>query len=222
MKIYLDTSNIEEIRDATLTGLIDGVTTNPSLIAKEGRDFNEVLNEIVSIMDTMGKDYTLSAEVTNTDSSDEMINQGRELSKINQHILVKVPLTKEGLKAVRVLSNEEIRCNVTLCFSSTQALLAAKAGAWCVSPFIGRLDDQGENGLHLIHEIREIFDRYKFETRILAASIRSVDHVSNCAKIGSDMITIPYKIFNQTYKHSLTDIGLEKFAKDWNDYKNKQ
>lgn len=218
MKIYLDTGNINEIKDAAETGLIDGVTTNPTLIAKEGRDFKTVLKEIIKILNLTNNNYTISAEVTDLKNHNSMIKQARELAKLDKHILVKIPLTKEGLKAVKILAEEEIRCNVTLCFSANQALLAAKAGAWCVSPFIGRLDDTGENGLNLIREIKEIYDNYKIETRILAASIRSPEHVLNCARIGAEIATIPYKTFEQLYNHPLTDVGLKKFNDDWNSY----
>ena len=218
MKIYLDTGNVEEIKEAASTGLIDGVTTNPSLIAKEGRDFKTELKEIVSILKKTGKDFTVSAEVTDTASAQSMVKQGRELSKLDKHVLVKVPLTKEGLKAVNTLSSEGIRCNVTLCFSANQALLAAKAGAWCVSPFEGRIDDSGHDGSQLIYQIRTLYDNYNFKTQILAASIRSANHVLECGQIGADIVTIPNKVFNQLFTHPLTDVGIKKFETDWKLY----
>lgn len=220
MEIYLDTGNVDEIRDCIQTGLVSGITTNPSLIAKEGREFREVLHEIIQIFNEQELDFTLSAEVTNLESTQSMINQGRELAQIDKHILVKIPLTKEGLQAVRVLSHEHIRCNVTLCFSSSQALLAAKAGAWCVSPFIGRVEDEGYNGIELLSEIKAVFDNYNIETKILAASVRSVEHVHKSMLLGIDMVTIPKKVFDKMYYNPLTDIGIEKFTKDWEEYKN--
>ncbi len=218
MKLYLDTGNIDEIRQAAKSGLVDGVTTNPTLIAKEGKDFKLTLKEITKILNKHSYGYTLSAEVTNTKDAQEIIKEARELSKINPHILVKIPLTKEGIEAVSTLSREEIRCNVTLCFSANQAILAAKAGAWCVSPFIGRIDDEGYNGMDVIRDIRQIFDNYKFETKILAASIRNAHDITQCAKAGVDIVTIPYKLYNLMYYNPLTDIGLEKFEKDWLEY----
>ena len=222
MKIYLDTGNIEEIREVAQLGLLDGVTTNPTLIAREGKKFREVIDEIVEIMkENCSGEFTVSAEVTNLKNAESMIDEARELTKIDEHILVKVPLTEQGLKAVSVLSKEGIKCNVTLCFSANQALLAAKAGAWCVSPFIGRLDDIGEDGAHLIHEIRTIFDKFNIKTKILSASIRSVEHVKNCAIIGSDIITMPHKIYKRMYAHNLTEKGLKSFENDWKAYKEK-
>ena len=219
MKIYLDTGNIEEIKEAVKTGLIDGVTTNPSLIAKEGKDFESSLKEIITILKEYKYDFTVSAEVTDTKNADSMIKQGRELSKIDSHILVKVPLTVEGLKAVGKLSEEGVNCNVTLCFSLNQALLAAKAGAWCVSPFIGRLEDEGHDGEELLRDMRKVYDNYGFKTKILGASIRSCEHVFEASKIGVDIVTIPYSIFKKLFYNPLTDIGLEKFAQDWDTYK---
>jgi len=219
MKIYLDTGNIDEIIEASNSEILDGVTTNPTLIAKEGRDFNTEIKEIIKILrKNCSDDFTVSAEVTNLENSETIVKQARVLSKIDKHILVKVPLTFEGLKAVKLLSKEKIRCNVTLCFSANQALLAAKAGAWCVSPFVGRVDDTGHDGMELIEEIRLVFDNYKFTTRILAASIRSPEHILECAKIGADIVTTPYSIFKKLYLNPLTDIGLENFSKDWNEY----
>ena len=222
MKIYLDTGNIEEIKEVAELGLLDGVTTNPTLIAKEGKEFKTVIYEIVEILKKNCRDeFTVSAEVTNLESAESMVDEARELVKIDEHLLIKVPLTSQGLKAVNILSKENIRCNVTLCFSANQALLAAKAGAWCVSPFLGRLDDIGEDGAHLIHEIRTIFDKFNMDTNILSASIRSENHVKNCAIIGSDIITMPYKVYMNMYEHSLTNKGLDSFEKDWKEYKQK-
>lgn len=221
MKIYLDTGNIDEIKKAAESGLLEGVTTNPSLIAKEGKDFKKLIKDIAAILKVHRSDFTLSAEVTKLDSAEDMIEQGRELSKLDKHIIVKIPLTFEGLKAVNILAAEEIKCNVTLCFSTNQALLAAKAGAWCVSPFIGRVDDEGMSGIQLIRDIREVYDNYGFETKILAASIRSTEHVFECTKAKADIITMPYEIFQKMYYSPLTDIGLEKFKKDWEKYEKK-
>ncbi len=219
MKIYLDTGNVEEIREGIATRLLDGVTTNPTLIAKEGRDFKTEIKEIVSLFKKTGNDnFTVSAEVTSTDSAERMVEQGRKLAKMDKHILVKVPLTVEGLKAVSIMASESIRCNVTLCFSPNQALLAAKAGAWCVSPFVGRVDDEGWDGLELVRDIRALFDRYGFKTNILAASIRSSSHVTECSQIGADIATMPYKVFQKLYYNPLTDKGMAQFEKDWNAY----
>ncbi len=218
MKIYLDTSNLEEIKKAAESKLIDGVTTNPTLISKESAEFIPQIREIIKILKSNCDIYTISVEVTDTDSTESMVAQARKYAKINPHIIIKIPLTFDGLKAVKILSDEEIRCNVTLCFSANQALLAAKAGAWCVSPFIGRIDDEGWDGAELVKEIRQIYDNYKYETLILAASIRSPEHVHQCAKIGADIVTMPYKIFEKLYYNPLTENGLEKFAKDWKEY----
>lgn len=221
MKLYLDTGNVDEIKEIAKSGLLNGVTTNPTLIAKEGKDFKKVIKDIIKILTKYCDSFTLSAEVTDLKSAESMIEQGRELAKINKHILVKIPLTQDGLEAVSVLSKEEIKCNVTLCFSANQALLAAKAGAWCVSPFLGRLDDEGQSGVELVADIKQIYQIYGFKTKVLAASIRSTSHVFECAKLGCDIATIPTKIFKQLYHNPLTDIGLEKFEKDWNDYQKK-
>ena len=217
MKIYLDTGNIEEIKKAAESGILEGVTTNPSLIAREGKDFKKLIKEITQILKIYRNDFTVSAEVL-SETCDEMIEEARELAKIDKHVLVKIPLTFEGLKAVNILSGEEIRCNVTLCFSVNQALLAAKAGAYCVSPFIGRLDDQGTSGISVVEDIRQVYDNYNFETKILAASIRSTEHVFECAKARVDIITMPYDVFEKLYHNPLTDIGLDKFKKDWDKY----
>lgn len=215
MKIYIDSGNIDEIKQASQTKLIDGVTTNPSLLAKEGKDAQEVFDNLLDIIRPLGNEVTLSAEVTDVNSVDGMILQGREFAAMDERILVKVPLTQKGLQAVKQLSDEGIRCNVTLCFSANQALLAAKAGAWCVSPFLGRVDDEGYDGVQLIAEIKQVFDNYGFETKILAASIRSTAHVSQVAQIGADMATIPFNIFEKMYYNPLTEKGVESFNKDW-------
>lgn len=209
MKIFLDTANVGEIREAMSWGVLDGVTTNPSLVAKENRDFKTLLLEICSIVNG-----PVSAEVVAT-TADEMIMEGRFLSRLNENIVVKIPLLVEGLKAVKVLSQEGIRVNVTLCFSSSQALLAAKAGATYISPFVGRLDDISHQGMEIIKEIRTIFDRHHLPTQILAASLRHPLHVVEAAKLGSDAATLPFKVLEQMVKHPLTDLGLERFLKDW-------
>ncbi len=209
MKFFLDTGNVNEIREAASLGVVDGVTTNPSLIAKEGRDFHEVLREIVSIVNG-----PISAEVTST-NHEEMLDQGRELAKLHPNIVIKVPLTKEGLQTCRRLRQEEIRVNVTLCFSASQALLAAKADATYVSPFVGRLDDISEDGMELIRQIRVIYDNYDFATQILVASIRHPMHVVESALAGADVATMPLKVVYQLLRHPLTDIGQEKFLADW-------
>jgi len=213
MKIFIDTANVEEIRKAAELGVLDGVTTNPSLIAKEGRDLKEVINEICSIVEG-----PISAEVISL-KSDEMIREGRELSKLHKNIVVKIPMCEEGLKAVNILSKEGIRTNVTLIFSAQQALLAAKAGASFVSPFLGRLDDTGNGGNQVIEDIAGIFDYYGFSTEIISASIRTPMHVLDSAKAGAHIATIPYKVIVQMTKHPLTDIGIEKFLEDYNNMK---
>jgi len=209
MKLFIDTANVDEIREVNEWGVISGVTTNPSLIAKEGRDFKEVIHEIASIVDG-----PISAEVISLDK-DGMIKEARELSKIHPNIVIKIPMTKEGLKAVKVLSEEGIKTNVTLIFSANQALLAARAGATYVSPFLGRLDDIGNEGMNIIYDIVQIFDIYGIETEVIAASIRHPIHVIDAAKAGAHIATIPYKVFNQMVEHPLTDIGIKKFLKDW-------
>lgn len=211
MKIFLDTANTEEIRKFLDIGLVDGVTTNPSLIAESGRDFFEVIKEITDMV--IGP---VSAEVIATDCQG-MLTEARKLSKISKHVTIKVPLTFEGLKACHILSAEGIMVNVTLCFSATQGLLAAKAGATFVSPFIGRLDDIGQDGMNLIEEICGIFYEYpNITTQVLVASVRHQAHVLQAAKLGADVITMPPKILDQMLKHPLTDIGLDKFLNDWN------
>lgn len=209
MKFFIDTANIDEIREVASLGILDGVTTNPSLVAKEGRDFHQVLREIVSLVDG-----PISAEVTAMDR-DGMLRQGRELAKIHPNIVIKVPLTKEGLQACKVLRTEGTGVNVTLCFSASQALLAAKVDATFISPFVGRLDDVSHEGMDLIRQIRAIYDNYGFATQILAASIRHPLHVVESALAGADVATIPYKVLMQLYDHPLTDAGIERFLADW-------
>ena len=215
MKFFLDTANVQEIREAASLGVLDGVTTNPSLVAKEGREFHAVLREIVSLVDG-----PISAEVTATDR-DGMLDEGHELARIHPNIVIKVPLTKDGLQACKVLRGEDIRVNVTLCFSPSQALLAAKAGASYISPFVGRLDDVSHDGMDLIRQIRAIYDNYGYETEILAASLRHPLHVVQCALAGADVGTMPYKVVMQLIQHPLTDAGLEKFLADWSKAKAK-
>lgn len=209
MKIFLDTANVGEIREAASFGVLDGITTNPSLVAKEGKDFKDLLKEICSIVHG-----PVSAEVVATDASG-MMREGRELAKLADNIIVKIPLIGEGLKAVKCLKAEDIRTNVTLCFSPNQALLAAKAGAYIVSPFVGRLDDISTSGMDLIRQILTIYRNYGFETQVLVASIRHPIHVVEAATMGAHIGTMPYKVFEQLVKHPLTDIGLEKFLSDW-------
>jgi len=209
MKFFIDTANIDEIKHAWELGIIDGVTTNPSLILKSGRNLTETLIEISNIVDDC-----ISGEVISLDSKG-MIEEAFELMKISPKIVIKVPMTKEGLKAVKVLSAKGIRTNVTLIFSANQALLAAKAGATYVSPFLGRLDDISQESLILIEDIKQIYDNYGITTQIICASIRSPLHVVNCAKIGADVATIPYKILMDMFNHPLTDIGIEKFLQDY-------
>lgn len=210
MKIFIDTANVEEIRKAAELGVIDGATTNPSLIAKEGRDLKEVIEEICGIVDG-----PISAEVMSLEATG-MVKEGRELAKIHKNIVIKIPMCAEGLKAVNVLSKEGIKTNVTLIFSAQQALLAAKAGASFVSPFVGRLDDIGNGGLQIIEDIAQIFDYYGIDTEIISASIRTPMHVLDCAKAGSHIATIPYNVIVQMIKHPLTDAGIEKFVADYN------
>ena len=208
MKIFLDTADVAEIREYAATGLVDGVTTNPSLAAKTGRDYGESLKEICSIVSG-----SVSAEVLATDF-DGMMKEGKAISKVAKNITIKVPLTWDGLSACRALSGEGLKVNVTLCFSPVQAMMAAKAGATYISPFLGRLDDIGEDGMALIREIRAVYDNYEFHTNILAASIRSVYHVRDSAFAGADVATIPGKIFKQLLDHPLTDKGLKAFLAD--------
>ena len=209
MKLFLDTANVEYIKEANDMGVICGVTTNPSLIAKEGRDFKEVIKEITSIVDG-----PISGEVISEDA-ENMIKEGRDIAKIHKNMIVKIPMTQEGLKAVKVLSAEGVKTNVTLIFSANQALLAANAGATYVSPFLGRLDDISMEGMELVKTIAEIFEIHDIKTEIIAASIRNPIHVIEAAKAGADIATVPYNIIMQMIKHPLTDQGLEKFKADW-------
>ena len=209
MKFFLDTANVKEIQEAASLGLLDGVTTNPSLVAKEGRSFKEMLIEICNIVDG-----PVSAEVVSLEA-DAMVKEGKELAKIHKNIVVKVPLIAEGLKATKRMAAEGIKVNVTLCFSPTQALLAAKAGAWCVSPFIGRLDDISSNGMELIRQILTIYRNYDYKTQVLVASVRHPQHVVEAALAGGHICTMPFTIFQQMVKHPLTDSGLKKFLADW-------
>ena len=210
MKFFIDTANIEEIKKANDLGLLDGVTTNPSLVAKEGREFIGLIKEICAIVNG-----PVNAEVVSTEA-EGMIKEARDLAKLADNIVVKIPLIKEGLKAVKTLSGEGIRTNVTLCFSPVQALMAAKAGAGYISPFVGRLDDIGHVGMELVEQIVAIYENYGFETEVIVASIRNPTHLLDAALMGADIATIPYKVMEQLIKHPLTDIGLEKFLADWN------
>ena len=209
MKIFLDSANIDEIKTLSETGLIDGVTTNPSLIAKSGMNFIDAIEKICSIING-----PVSAEVTGVDQT-TIVKEGQKLSKIDPNVVIKVPLTMEGLKACKTLSDEKISVNVTLCFNAAQAILAAKAGATYISPFIGRLDDIGADGMNLISEIVEIYNIYNFKTEVLAASIRGVQDVVDSAKFGADIATIPTNILRSMYLHPLTDKGLDAFLSDW-------
>ena len=211
MRFFIDTANVDEIREANEMGIICGVTTNPSLIAKEGRDFNQVIAEIASIVDG-----PISGEVkATTTDAETMIKEAREIAKIHPNMVVKIPMTSEGLKAVKVVTAEGIKTNVTLVFTSAQALLAARAGATYVSPFLGRLDDISMPGIDLIEDISEIFAMHDIDTQIIAASVRHAIHVIDCAKAGADIATVPYKVLMQMMKHPLTDQGIEKFKKDY-------
>jgi len=209
MKFFLDTANIDEIRSAAEYGLIDGVTTNPSLVSKEGRDFKEILLEITKIVDG-----PISAEVVSTDAAG-ILREAYELAKIHKNIVVKVPMIKEGMKALKQLSKDGIKTNITLVFSANQALVAAKLGATYVSPFVGRFDDISEVGMDLIGDLAQIFANYQFPTQILVASIRNPLHVREAALVGAHVATMPFKVLEQLLKHPLTDIGLERFLKDW-------
>ena len=213
MKLFIDTANVDEIKEIAEWGVVDGVTTNPSLIAKEKRDFKEVVTEITGIVDG-----PISAEVVSL-KHDEMVEEAKELAKIHKNIIIKVPMTEEGLIAVKELHAMGIKTNVTLVFTSTQALLAAKAGASYVSPFLGRLDDISTNGLYLIEEIMDIYNNYSYDTEVIAASIRHPMHVVECARLGCDIATVPYKVFKQMLHHPLTDSGIERFLKDWESVK---
>ena len=215
MKIFIDTANVAEIREANEWGVICGVTTNPSLIAKEGRNFEEVVTEITSIVEG-----PISAEVISLEH-DKMVEEAVELAKIHKNIVIKIPMCAEGLKAVKILTARGIKTNVTLIFSAPQALLAARAGATYVSPFVGRLDDIGRDGLTLIEDIAEIFDLHGIRTEIIAASIRHPIHVTECAKAGAHIATIPYKVLVQMMNHPLTTSGIESFLQDWESVKDK-
>lgn len=209
MKFFIDTANVQEIKAANDMGVIAGVTTNPSLVAKEGRDFKEVVKEITTIVDG-----PISAEVVSL-KGEEMVEEGMELAKIHKNIVIKVPMTEEGLKAVKIFSKKGIKTNVTLIFSATQALLAAKAGASYVSPFVGRMDDIGNSGMEVVQDIAEIFMVHDIKTEIIAASVRHPIHVIEAAKVGAHIATVPHKVILQMTKHPLTDKGIEKFLADW-------
>ena len=211
MKIFIDTANIDEIRDAATLGVIDGVTTNPSLIAKEGKKLEDVIGEICALVDG-----PISGEIKATTTKwEDMVAEGKEIAKFHKNMVVKIPMTKDGLIAVKELTKLGIKTNVTLVFSVNQALLAAKAGATFVSPFVGRLDDISEDGLQLIYDIVDVFTNYDIKTEIIAASIRHPMHVVECAKAGANIATIPYKVIMQMIKHPLTDQGIEKFVNDY-------
>lgn len=209
MQFFIDTANVEEIQRAAEMGMVDGVTTNPSLVAKEGRAFRELLEEICSLVDG-----PVNAEVVSLEAED-MIREAHELTGIADNIVVKIPLVEEGLKAVRVLAEEEIQTNVTLCFSPLQALAAAKAGAAYISPFVGRLDDISHQGMELVEQIVTIYDNYGFETEVIVASVRNPLHVLDAAMMGADIATIPFKVMQQLLKHPLTESGLKRFLEDW-------
>ena len=209
MHFFLDTADLDEIRTGLDWGMVDGVTTNPSLVAKQGKRYLDTVREVAQLVPGPVSGEVLATEL------DEMLEQGRTLAAIADNVVVKVPLTPAGLRAVRVFAKEGTRCNVTLCFSAAQALLAAKAGAAYISPFIGRLDDVGNEGMRLIEEIVTIYNQYEFETKVLVASVRHPIHVVQAAMLGADVATIPFKVLESLYKHPLTDLGLEKFLADW-------
>jgi transaldolase len=209
MKFFIDTANVKEIREAASLGVVDGVTTNPSLVAKEGRDFREVINEICSIVDG-----PISAEAVSL-KADEMVAEAEGLAKIHRNIVVKLPMTRDGLKATKILAGKGIRVNMTLVFSPTQALLAAKVGAAYVSPFVGRLDDISHYGMDLVTQIVQIYENYDYATEVIVASVRNPLHVVDAALAGAHIATIPYNVIDQLVKHPLTDIGIEKFLADW-------
>ena len=215
MKIFIDTANIDEIRRAVALGVVDGVTTNPSLVAREGKPFRQVLLDICEVVDG-----PVSAEVVSL-KAEEMVAEARDLAGVHENIVVKIPMTTEGLKAVHALSAEGIRTNVTLVFSAPQALLAAKAGATFVSPFVGRLDDQGQNGMDLIGQIVTIYRNYGFDTEVIVASVRHPIHVTEAAMLGADVATIPFKVIEALARHPLTDLGIERFLADWEGYRQK-
>ena len=209
MKLFVDTGNLKEIEALASLGILDGVTTNPSLLAKESGDYREILKKICQTVRG-----PVSAEVVTTSAAD-MIAEGRSLAKIDEHIVVKVPFTKDGVKACRTLAGEGMKVNVTLIFSATQAWIAAKVGATFVSPFVGRLDDIGTTGMNLVREIVDIFDNFEFATEVLVASVRNPIHIVEAARMGADVVTVPAAVIEQCFKHPLTDIGLERFLKDW-------
>lgn len=215
MKFFIDTANINEIKEAADLGILDGVTTNPSLVAKEGKDFRKLLDEILVVVNG-----PVSAEVISTDY-EGILTEAHELAKIHHNIVIKVPLIKEGLKAVRTLSLENIKTNVTLCFSPSQALLAAKAGATYISPFVGRLDDISHDGMELISQIVQIYKNYNYKTQVLVASIRHPLHLVEAALMGADVCTMPFSVIDRLFNHPLTDLGLEKFLSDWKKSQNK-
>ena len=209
MQLFLDTASVDEIKCGVDTGLVTGVTTNPSLIMKAGSDYNETLKEICGIVKGPVSAETISL------NADGMVKEGIAFSKIAKNIVVKVPMTVEGMKACQRLTKQGIKINVTLCFSANQALLAAKSGAYFVSPFVGRLDDIGKVGMDVVREIKQVYGNYKFKTKILVASVRNTEHVLEAAKIGADIATVPYSVFEQLFKHTLTDAGIKKFLEDW-------
>lgn len=209
MKIFLDTANLQEIKKAVDMGLCDGITTNPTLMAKEGKTFKQIVDEICKIVDG-----PISAESV-SENAEDIVKEAKELSKIHKNIVVKIPITQQGLKAVKQLSREGIKTNVTLVFSPQQAYLAAKAGASYVSPFVGRLDDIGEEGMAVVKDIMEIFRNYSFKTKVIVASVRNVEHVRLAALYGADIATVPYKVLEEMFRHKLTDIGIKKFLDDY-------
>lgn len=209
MKIFIDTANIEQIREVNSWGILDGVTTNPSLIAKERKDFATIVKEICEVVNG-----PISVEVVSL-KADQMFAEGMRLAAVNENIVIKVPMTEEGLKATKLLSNEGVAVNMTLIFSANQALLAAKAGARYVSPFVGRLDDVGQDGMSLVSDIMDILDNYDFETEVIVASVRDPIHMTDAARIGAHIATVPYDVLKKMFKHPLTDIGIERFLKDW-------
>jgi len=213
MKIFLDTANIDEIKQGVEWGIVDGVTTNPTLISKEGADFEKRIKEICELVQG-----PVSAEVISL-KWDEMVEEARKLASLDDHVVVKIPMTPDGIKAVKILSTEGIKTNVTLVFSANQALLAAKAGATYVSPFIGRIDDNGNDGLRLLEEIMQIYTNYGFETEVIAASVRHPMHVVEAAMIGVDIATIPFEVLKKMFLHPLTDVGIKRFLQDWEEYK---
>lgn len=209
VKIFLDTANIEELREAASWGVLDGVTTNPTLVAKTGRKWAEVVQDIIALVEG-----PINLEVTTTESG-EMVKQGRQLAKLHKNVVVKIQMTTEGLKAIKKLSSEGVRINTTLIFSANQAILAAKAGAKYVSPFIGRLDDMGQEGMQVIREIAQIFRNFDYDCEIIVASIRHPLHVIEAAKLGAHIVTMPFDVLNKMTQHALTDVGLRRFLEDW-------